>query len=124
MVATDSYRLSVKETRLESPLAGSFEANVPARALQELTRIVQHESAETLDVSLRAGITRVILPADNERDLEEIPADVREKMEFHLVEWMDEVVNIALDGTIVPLAAKQKLPEPEKVIGSDGPVTH
>ena len=66
----------------------------------------------------------MILPADNERDLEEIPADVREKMEFHLVEWMDEVVNIALDGTIVPLAAKQKLPEPEKVIGSDGPVTH
>ena len=42
MVATDSYRLSVKETRLEAPLDGTFEANVPARALQELTRIVQH----------------------------------------------------------------------------------
>ena len=40
MVATDSYRLSVKETTLESPLAGAFEANVPARALQELSRIV------------------------------------------------------------------------------------
>src|SRR5215216_2608782 len=40
MVATDSYRLSVKETRLESALDGSFEANVPARALAELTRIV------------------------------------------------------------------------------------
>src|SRR3954452_15924457 len=40
MVATDSYRLSVKETRLEDPLSGGFEANVPARALQELTRIV------------------------------------------------------------------------------------
>src|ERR671928_520755 len=35
MVATDSYRLSVKETQLEAPLEGSFEANVPARALQE-----------------------------------------------------------------------------------------
>src|SRR3954468_15045613 len=55
MVATDSYRLSVKETKLESPLSGSFEANVPARALQELTRIVQHESAEQLDVSVRAN---------------------------------------------------------------------
>src|SRR4051812_18352807 len=42
MVATDSYRLAVKETQLESPLEGEFEANVPARALQELTRIVQH----------------------------------------------------------------------------------
>jgi ATP-dependent Lon protease len=71
----------------------------------------------------RAGITRVIMPADNERDLEDIPSDVREKMEFHLVESMDEVVLIALDGTIVPLAAKEKLPEPEK-ISSEPPVTH
>src|SRR3954447_25922002 len=31
MVATDSYRLSVKETKLETPLNGAFEANVPAR---------------------------------------------------------------------------------------------
>jgi ATP-dependent Lon protease len=72
----------------------------------------------------RAGITRIILPADNERDLEEIPTDVREKMEFHLVESMDEVVLVALDGTIVPLAAKEKLPEPVKVIGGEPPVTH
>src|SRR3954451_47525 len=55
MVATDSYRLSVKETTLEAPLDGSFEANVPARALQELTRIVQHGSAEDLSVSVRAN---------------------------------------------------------------------
>src|SRR3954465_13930091 len=55
MVATDSYRLSVKETRLEAPLSGAFEANVPARALQELTRIVQHENAETLSVSVRTN---------------------------------------------------------------------
>jgi DNA polymerase III subunit beta len=55
MVATDSYRLSVKETRLESPLEGTFEANVPARALQELTRIVQQGSAEKLSVSVRAN---------------------------------------------------------------------
>src|ERR687885_2017065 len=55
MVATDSYRLSVKETRLESALEGAFEANVPARALQELTRIVQHEAAERLSVSVRAN---------------------------------------------------------------------
>jgi len=70
----------------------------------------------------RAGITRIILPAENERDLEDIPPDVREKMEFHLVESMDEVVSYALDGTIVPLAAKAKLPEPEKIV--EPPVTH
>jgi DNA polymerase III subunit beta len=55
MVATDSYRLSVKETKLESPLQGSFEANVPARALQELTRIVQTTEAESLSVSVRTN---------------------------------------------------------------------
>ncbi len=71
----------------------------------------------------RAGISRIILPADNERDLDEIPEDVREKMEFHLVENMDEVVLVALDGTIVPLSAKEKLPEPAKII-ADPPVTH
>jgi ATP-dependent Lon protease len=59
--------------------------------------------------AVRAGLTRIILPADNERDLEEIPSDVREKMEFHLVESMDDVILVALDGTIVPLAAKDKL---------------
>src|ERR687885_2608953 len=39
MVATDSYRLSVKETTLENALDGTLEANVPARTLQELARI-------------------------------------------------------------------------------------
>jgi DNA polymerase-3 subunit beta len=55
MAATDSYRLAVKDTRLEAPLARAFEANVPARALQELTRIVQHGSADRIAVSLRAN---------------------------------------------------------------------
>jgi ATP-dependent Lon protease len=71
----------------------------------------------------RAGIMKVIMPAENERDLEEIPSDVREKMEFHLVSNMDEVVAVALDGTIVPLAAKEKLPEPSKTL-VDPPITH
>src|SRR5881275_3431785 len=39
MVATYSYRLSVKETPLEESLDGTLEANVPARTLQELGRI-------------------------------------------------------------------------------------
>jgi DNA polymerase-3 subunit beta len=55
MVATDSYRLSVKETKLEAPLEGAFEANVPARALQELTRIVQAAGEEPLTVAVRTN---------------------------------------------------------------------
>ncbi|MFZ0040195.1 MAG: DNA polymerase III subunit beta [Solirubrobacteraceae bacterium] len=53
MVATDSYRLSVKETELESPLSAGFEVNVPARALQELSRLVTHTEDEKLSVSVR-----------------------------------------------------------------------
>lgn len=53
MVATDSYRLSVKETTLDPPLDGSFEANIPARALQELTRIADPASEEEVTVSVR-----------------------------------------------------------------------
>lgn len=44
----------------------------------------------------RAGIYEVILPAENEPDLDEIPDHVREQMHFHLVRHMDEVLPIAL----------------------------
>ena len=46
MVATDSYRLSVKETSLEQPLDGELEANVPARTLQELGRIAGTDDSD------------------------------------------------------------------------------
>jgi DNA polymerase III subunit beta len=52
MVATDSYRLSVKETALAAPLVGTLEANVPARALLELARIEQQTGADTVAVSV------------------------------------------------------------------------
>jgi DNA polymerase III subunit beta len=53
MVATDSYRLSVKETSLETPLSSAFEVNVPARALQELARVATHAEDQQLRVSVR-----------------------------------------------------------------------
>jgi DNA polymerase III subunit beta len=55
MVATDSYRLSVKETKLEAPLDGGFEANVPARALDELRTIVGSTGAEAIRIGVRAN---------------------------------------------------------------------
>jgi DNA polymerase-3 subunit beta len=55
MVATDSYRLSVKETKLEVPLSSGFEANVPARALQELERIVAAAGEESIRIGVRAN---------------------------------------------------------------------
>ena len=62
MVATDSYRLSVKETRLDRALEGSFEANVPARALQELARLAQQGGSEQLSVG--AGANQVVFEVD------------------------------------------------------------
>lgn len=52
MVATDSYRLSVKHSRLETALETALEANVPARALQELGRIAQSTEESELKISL------------------------------------------------------------------------
>ena len=51
MVATDSYRLSVKETQLEEALDGSLEANVPARTLQELGRIAGAGESDTISIA-------------------------------------------------------------------------
>jgi DNA polymerase-3 subunit beta len=53
MVATDSYRLSVKETRLETDSEIQFEANVPARALQELSRVVNDTGTESVSIVSR-----------------------------------------------------------------------
>ena len=44
----------------------------------------------------RAGIRTVILPSENERDLEEIPNHVREEMTFHFVGHCDEVLKLGL----------------------------
>ena len=51
MVATDSYRLSVREAKLDPPLAGSLEANVPARTLQELGRVAAANGTEQIQVT-------------------------------------------------------------------------
>ena len=52
MVATDSYRLSVKHTDLEAPVASALEANVPARALRELARTIVTEGTDEVEIAL------------------------------------------------------------------------
>jgi ATP-dependent Lon protease len=44
----------------------------------------------------RAGIKTIILPKDNEKDLEDIPASVKKKLKFVLAEHMDQVLPVAL----------------------------
>jgi ATP-dependent Lon protease len=55
----------------------------------------------------RAEISDVLLPKDNEKDLEELPAEAREFLQVHLVENMDEVLSIALDGELNRLPASK-----------------
>ena len=50
MVATDSYRLSVKETPIDSTVGGSLQAIVPARTLLELSRIAGGVSDDTIHI--------------------------------------------------------------------------
>ena len=52
MVATDSYRLAVKTTKLETSVPERLEANVPARALRELARLIEAGGEDSLSVWL------------------------------------------------------------------------
>ena len=51
---------------------------------------------EKVLAAYRAGLRDVILPKGNERDLREVPDDVRENMQFHFVTRMDDVVKLAM----------------------------
>jgi len=51
---------------------------------------------EKLLAAHRGGITTVIIPKENERDLEEIPDNVKQDLNIHPVQWIDEVLGLAL----------------------------
>jgi ATP-dependent Lon protease len=55
---------------------------------------------EKLLAAHRGGIKTVIIPKDNERDLEEIPKNVIGDLDIHPVQWIDEVLNIALERPV------------------------
>ena len=46
----------------------------------------------------RAGLTTIILPKDNERDIDDIPESIRNELSFHPVSTFDEVLELALVG--------------------------
>jgi ATP-dependent Lon protease len=65
---------------------------------------------EKLLAAHRGGITTVIIPDENKRDLAEIPKNILKKLDIHPVKWIDEVLEIAL----------QHMPEPgEEVAAPD-----
>jgi ATP-dependent Lon protease len=52
-----------------------------------------------------AGLTEVIVPERNEPDLDDVPADIRAAMKFHVVGSVDEVLALALDPEYLTMAA-------------------
>jgi ATP-dependent Lon protease len=52
-----------------------------------------------------AGLTEVIVPERNQHDLEDVPSEVRDRMHFHVVASVDEVLAVALETLEVAKAA-------------------
>lgn len=57
---------------------------------------------EKLLAAHRGGVKQVIIPQENEKDLAEIPDNVKADLNIHCVKWMDEVLQVALDRMPVP----------------------
>jgi ATP-dependent Lon protease len=51
---------------------------------------------EKVLAALRANIPNIIIPRDNEKDLSDIPPEIRKKLSFHLVDNMDKVLELAI----------------------------
>jgi ATP-dependent Lon protease len=69
---------------------------------------------EKLLAALRAGIKEAIIPKENEKDLPEVPENIRGQMKIHLVEDMDQVLKYALETPlpIFPEEGTQTIPAP------------
>ena len=82
---------------------------------------------EKLLAALRAGIFETILPRANEKDLSELPDNIKNAMKLHFVDSMDEVLALALEtplpgslpaetetlSAVTPTAASDNLPAPQ-----------
>ena len=106
MVATDSYRLSVKETPLPSAVSSGLDVNIPARALQELARLAAHAEEESLSFSVRQNqvvftLGRIVLSSrlidgqfPNDRQL--IPESFEHELKISTAELREVVQRISL----------------------------
>jgi ATP-dependent Lon protease len=80
---------------------------------------------EKLLAALRGGITKVLIPAENEKDLAEIPANIREGLEIVTVAHVDEVLAQALVTPLVPIEWNEAdelaaVPPSELAAGEEG----
>jgi ATP-dependent Lon protease len=69
---------------------------------------------EKVLAAYRAGLREVILPKGNEKDVRDVPAEVREKMAFTFASSMDEVLHLALLPQPIAHPADKAEAEPEQ----------
>ena len=69
---------------------------------------------EKLLAAHRGNIKTVVIPADNERDLAEIPDNIKEDLRIVPVKWIDEVLETALQFQPTPLRSKEKVVKKKK----------
>lgn len=70
---------------------------------------------EKLLAAHRAGIRLVLIPKDNEKDLKEIPDNVKGGLEIVPVQWVDEVLEKALVKPLVPIEWDESMEEKSKI---------
>ena len=77
---------------------------------------------EKLLAARRGGIKTVVIPHENERDLAEVPDNIKDKLDIKPVKWIDEVLEIALESSPRPLSDDEYLvgTNEAKVAGSEG----
>jgi len=79
---------------------------------------------EKLLAAQRGGIETVLIPSENEKDLVEIPENIKEKLDIRPVKWIDEVLEIALERSpqvTVKTAAAPAAAEPTKELERRAP---
>ena len=79
---------------------------------------------EKLLAAHRAGITTIILPKDNEKDLADIPKNVLDTLKVHMVQTMDEVLKIALTEPLTGRIPAEAQAEPVEAADVDDTITH
>jgi ATP-dependent Lon protease len=67
---------------------------------------------EKLLAAHRGGISAVLIPDENRKDLAEIPKNVKDKLDIRPVKWIDEVLQIALQHMPVPISGGEAKDEP------------
>ena len=75
---------------------------------------------EKLLAAHRGGISIVLIPEENRKDLAEIPKNVKDKLEIHPVRWVDEVLQVALTHQPTPLPDSEAKEAPSKSVKGEG----